>query len=247
MDAPGLHAGVDEASSQHTVTEQLCQSVAHDLRGVLMAIQLSAEELSVSGSAVLELQSEIQAAVERATRLVEELTALARPAGGYSEVFDVGPLLDQMQRMLRRNARPGTIVNLELATERCFVAAPRVAFKRVLLTLFNSAVSRLPPGSTLNIETAVVDDARAGEPANVRGRVVVSLGHGAYRASDWAGAERVATDALENQRRAAGSSSEALSALVQGWDAELYCLGSPETSSQFWLSLPQANVTPAGG
>lgn len=68
-----------EASLQLIVTDQLCQSVAHDLRGVLMALQLSAEELATPGAQPLDLRTEILASLERATRLTSELAALARP------------------------------------------------------------------------------------------------------------------------------------------------------------------------
>src|SRR5688572_22858060 len=132
MHASRLHAD-GEASPELVVTDQLCQSVAHDLRGVLMAIQLSAEEMTTPGSRALELQ----ASIERATELATELTTVARPGGGHAEVFDVSLVIDQMQRMLRRNAPAGVGLRLELARERCFVAAPRMAFKRALLTLFN--------------------------------------------------------------------------------------------------------------
>ena len=238
MNASGLEAA-DEASPQPTVTEQLCQSVGHDLRGVLMAIQLSAEELTTPGVSVLELQGEIQASIERATELVSELTALAKPTGGHAEVFDVGPLIDQMQRMLRRNARPGTLVKLELARENCFVSAPRMAFKRVLLTLFNAVATRLPSRSTLAIETALVHDPDVGQPEFARSRVVVSLGDDASHARDWPLAERVPTEGVN------APGSEELFALVQRLGADLYCRGAHETSPAFWLCLPRVHGTRA--
>ena len=238
MDASGLHATAEESSPQPTVTQQLCQGVAHDLRGVLMAIQLSAEELTTPGAPVVELQTEIQGSIERATRLVSELTALAHPTGGHSESFDVGPVIEQMQRMLRRNARSGTRVELELTRDPCFVAAPRMVFKLVLLSLFNGIAARLPPKGKLALTTAVVHEAPAGDPMSARARVVVSLGDGSSHADDWAAATLIPTASVSHP------GAEELLSLVQRLDAELYCLGPLETSWHFWLSLPRANASP---
>jgi len=203
-----------------------------------MAIQLSAEELTTPGAVVAELQHEIQDSIERATRLVSELTALAHPSGGHSESFDVGPVIQQMQRMLRRNARLGTIVELELTHEACLVAAPRMVFKLVLLMLFNGVAARLPPKGRLALATTVAHEAPAGDPMSARARVVVSLGDGTSHAHDWAARTLVPTAGVSP------AGAEELFALVQRLDAELYCLGPLETSWHFWLSLPRANATP---
>ena len=241
MNASGLEAAGEESPLQLTVTDQLCQSVAHDLRGLLMAIQLSTEELGTPGARVIELQGEILASIERATQLASELAALARPGGGHSEVFDLGPLIDQMQRMLRRNAPSGMLVRLELTRDACFVAVPRMTFKRVFLTLFNGLVARLPETSTLTIETATTSETRAGEPAGDRARVVVSVGTGVRRASDWARAVPVFGD------EPSSSDSEGLCALLQRVDAELYGLGDLEASPHFWLCLPRTTRPPSAG
>jgi len=203
-----------------------------------MAIQLSAEELTTPGAVVLELQNEIQGSIERATRLVSELTALAHPMGGHSESFDVGPVIEQMQRMLRRNARSGTLVELELTRESCFVAAPRMLFKLVLLTLFNGVAARLSPKGKLVLATTVAHEAPAGDPISARARVVVSLGDASSHADDWAAATLVPTAA------ASPPGAEELFKLVQRLDAELYCLGPLETAWHFWLSLPRAHASP---
>lgn len=203
-----------------------------------MAIQLSAEELTTPGAVALDLQHEIQDSIERATRLVSELTALAHPSGGHSESFDVGPVIQQMQRMLRRNARAGTRVELDLTREDCFIAAPLMVFKLVILTLFNGVAVRLPQQGQLALTTSVAHEAPAGDPMSARSRVVVSLGDGTSHADDWASATLLPT---------AGTSppgAEELFALVQRLDAELYCLGPLETSWHFWLSLPRANARP---
>lgn len=233
----GLHAAGEEASPQLTVTDQLCQSAAHDLRGILMAIQLSAEELTTPGSRVVELQAELLASIERATQLASELATLARPTSGHSEVFDVGLLIDQMQRMLRRNAPAGTVVRLELTRDPCFVAVPRMTLKRVLLTLFNSVAARLPPRSTLTIE---VTPEAGGDPASPRALVVVSVGGAASRAHDF----REAIPVVGAEAIAPGAAG--LRALLQRLDAELYTAGDLESSPQFWLCLPRAKPI-AGG
>src|SRR5688572_10106360 len=196
MNASGPHAPGEESSAELTATDQLCQSIAHDLRGVLMAIQLSAEELTTPGSRDMELQAEILAAIERETQLASELTTLARPTAGHSELFDVVLLIDQLQRMLRRNAPAGTVLRLELPRAPCFVVAPRMTFKHLLLTLFNRVATRLPPQSTLTIEAAASHELRAGEPASPDARIVVSVGGAASRASDFAAAKPAFGEAL---------------------------------------------------
>lgn len=236
----GLHAAGEESSPQLTVTDQLCQSAAHDLRGILMAIQLSAEELTTPGSRVVELQAELLASIERATQLASELATLARPTSGHSEVFDVGLLIDQMQRMLRRNTPAGAVLRLELARDPCFVAVPRMTLKRILLTLFNSVAARQPPRSTLTIETAVTPEASVGDPESPRALVVVSVGGAASRAHDW----REAIPVVGAETNAPGA--EGLRALLQRLDAELYTAGDLESSPQFWLCLPRRKPI-AGG
>ncbi|HEU5076593.1 MAG TPA: hypothetical protein VFU02_20530 [Polyangiaceae bacterium] len=238
MSASDQHAAEGESSPQLTVTRQLCGSVAHDLRGVLMAIQLSAEELTNRGARVIELQSEIQTAIERATQLVSDLTTLTHPSGGHPEVFDISPEIDRMRRMLCRNAPAGALVEFELTPEACLVAAPRMDFKRVLLTLFNGVAERLSPPNVLCIETAVSAGPGAGDPTE---SVVVSVGSGAARASDWTAAERIPRD------RSNSPASGELGALLLRLDAELYCQGTPSAPSHFWLLLPRANSDRATG
>ena len=233
MDARGIHAAQgDESPLQLKVTEQLCQSIAHDLRGVLMAIQLAAEELTTSVVEVAELQNEIQTSIERATRLASELSALARPTLAHSEVIDVGLLIDPMQRMLRRNVGPKTRVELELTQVACHVATAPMAMKRLLLTLFNCMARGLPAKEALVIETRIADIA-SNAPGSCS-RVIVSVGDVSSRAVGWPCGKQVPEKVRDAPHW------RALFALVQHLDAELYCQGSLENPSHFWLSLPRA-------
>lgn len=233
MDARGIHAALgDESPLQLKVTEQLCQGIAHDLRGVLMAIQLAAEELTTSVAEVVELQGEIQASIERATRLATELSALARPTLAHSEVIDAGLLIDPMQRMLRRNVGPRTRVELELTKDACHVATPPMAFKRLLLTLFNCMARGLPTKDTLVIETRIIDVA-SNEPG-ARARVIVSVGDVSSRRAVWPFGKQIP------EKEKSAPRWRALFALVEHLDAELYCQGSLENPSHFWLSVPLA-------
>ena len=232
MTERGLYGPGEHWSQEPRVTDQLCQSVAHDLRGVLMAIQLSAEELIVPGTNVAELQGEIQAAIERATALVAELTTLTRPDGGHSEVFDVSLLLDRMQNMLRRNAPSDALVRFELAGEACCLQVPRMAFKRLFLTLFNRVAARLAPKGTLTIATTVSRAPGTDDPADSGARVVVAVGSGDGSAEEWRKGTAVFAGELSSP------ATEELLTLVRRLDAELYALGSLESSSRFWLCIP---------
>lgn len=222
----------EESSPQLTVTDQLCQSIAHDLRGVLMAIQLSVEELTTPGVRAEELQAELLAAIARATQLASELAVLARPTASCSEVFDAGLLIDQLQRMLRRNVPVGIDLRLELSRDPCFVAAPRMTFKRVLLTLFNHVTARLRLEGPLTIRTAISDESTGA-------RVIVSVGE-EVGAQEWDTTARVPVDA----RHAPGF--DELCALVRRLDAELYARGDLDRSPQFWLCLSRARPSARG-
>jgi len=233
MDVLGIPAALgDESPLQLKVTDQLCQSIAHDLRGVLMAIQLAAEELTTSTTELAELQDEIQQSIERATRLASELSSLARPTLTHSEVIDVGLLIDPMQRMLRRNVGPRTRIELELTKDACYVATAPMAFKRLLLTLFNCMARGLSAKDTLLIETRIAD--AASNAPGTCARVIVSVGDVSSRTEKWPSGKQVP----EKERDV--PHWRALFALVQHLDAELYCQGSLENPSHFWLSLPRA-------
>lgn len=139
---------------------RLAGGVAHDFNNLLTVIQGYGEMLarSLSGDETRrEEVAEILNAAARATTLTRQLLAFSRRQVLEMRVFDLGAVVGELQKMLRRLIGE----NVELVVVRsagpAFVKADPGQIEQVLLNLAVNARDAMPKGGRLNVEVADLD------------------------------------------------------------------------------------------
>ena len=173
--APAIERELREAASREERRElenQLRQSqkmeavgrlaggVAHDFNNLLTAImgyaQLAAGRLPPGHQALLDVQ-EIMTASERAAMLTRQLLAFSRKEVIQTRVLDLGALVTDMAKMLRRIV--GEEIQMLVRTQEGLggVKADLGQMEQVVLNLVVNARDAMPEGGRLIIETENVE------------------------------------------------------------------------------------------
>ena len=147
---------------------RLAGGVAHDFNNLLTAImgyaQLAAGRLPPEHKAQLDVQ-EIMNASERAAMLTRQLLAFSRKEVVQTRVLDLGALVTEMAKMLRRIV--GEEIQMLVRTQEGLggVRADPGQMEQVILNLAVNARDAMPTGGRLIIETENVEigDNYAGE------------------------------------------------------------------------------------
>jgi PAS domain S-box-containing protein len=154
---------------------QLAGGIAHDFNNLLMGISgivdLLAYRLGTDEGAVADL-TDLRQAVARGAGLTRQLLAFSRRQPITPTVIDVGQLLDDTTRMLRRLIREDIELELSRTGESLSTRGDRTQLEQVLLNLALNARDAMPQGGRLifSVAGAEIDenarhehpDARAG-------------------------------------------------------------------------------------
>ena len=183
--ARALNALLERLRQSLDAQRAFVADAAHELRSPLTALKLQLELLRRAGNDADRdaARDAIAAGIERATRLVEQLLALARSEPGAAP-----PIKERVDLAeIARRAIAGTVafaasrgVEFELAAEApAFVDGDAVALGLLVRNLVDNAARYSPPGSRVAVSVEgrgkevalVVDDAGPGIPEAERQRV----------------------------------------------------------------------------
>jgi PAS domain S-box-containing protein len=166
---PGALEGfISNATRQKTLEEQLRQAqkmdalgrlaggVAHDFNNLLTAIKGTASLMLLDLAPEDPLHAdaqEISTAVERAAALTRQLLAFGRGHVAQTEVVNLGQIVTETGRMLRRMIDTGIELSTVLAPDLGSVSADPGQMEQVLVNLVLNARDAMPGGGTVVVET----------------------------------------------------------------------------------------------
>ena len=138
---------------------RLAGGVAHDFNNILTAIRgnvdLLLEAMEDSHPHVAELR-DIQDAAQRATTLTRQLLAFSRKQAMQARPIDLGTLVRDMEKMLRRVIGEDIVLLTQPSEELGTVRADPGQLEQVLMNLAVNARDAMPDGGLLTIETRSV-------------------------------------------------------------------------------------------
>jgi two-component system CheB/CheR fusion protein len=164
------------------VIGRLAGGIAHDFNNLLTVIIGNADfvaEASGLDDATIDQLAAIRRASEKAAVLTDQLLAFSRRKVLRPQVFDLAPLIVDIERMLGRVLGEQIVIAVRPATMPCLVRADPTEIERVVMNLCVNARDAMPAGGVLTIETGRVtlDDAAAaaaGLPAGPYVQLVVA-------------------------------------------------------------------------
>ncbi len=155
---------------------RLAGGVAHDFNNLILAIQMNAELAAQTADAAQRKEhlEEIKSCAMRAGELTKQMLLLGRKQPSRVVPTDVGALIDEMLRMLRRTIPASVRVEFRDAAAGARALVDRAQLEQVLLNLCLNARDAMPGGGVLTI---AVERMQMGEGAR---RVEASLEPGSY-------------------------------------------------------------------
>ncbi len=154
-----LEAQLRQAQRMESIG-RLAGGVAHDFNNLLSVI-LSYTGFALTalpkGHALHEDLLEVQLAGERAAALTRQLLAFSRKQVLRPVVLDLGQVLCEMEKLLRRTLGEDIELSLEQAPELALVRADPGQIEQVLLNLAINARDAMPHGGLLTITTGNVE------------------------------------------------------------------------------------------
>jgi two-component system cell cycle sensor histidine kinase/response regulator CckA len=153
---------------------QLAGGVAHDFNNLLTVIATNCYVLGgllPEAEETAALVEEIRIAGERAAALTRQLLAFSRREVIEPKVVDLGNVIIETEKMLRRLLGEDVTLALSLSSERTYVKVDPGSWVQVLMNLAVNARDAMPRGGTLTIETRIrqlgddVGRSRLGVPA----------------------------------------------------------------------------------
>jgi PAS domain S-box-containing protein len=144
----------------------LAGGIAHDLNNVLTPVLMAAELLKGKSTdpesrSMLEV---IQASAQRGAELVKQVLYFARGTPGRREDFTLGPLLNEIGKLLKQTFPKSIEVRVAIPKNVWLVSGDPVQLHQVLMNLCVNARDAMPEGGKLTItaDNAMLDmnDAR---------------------------------------------------------------------------------------
>jgi len=145
---------------------RLARGIAHDFNN-LLAVILSFSELLLenpdSQKSLPTFAAEIHKAAKRAAGLTSELMAFSRRESPEPELLDLGDVLSQMTRIIRRIIPENIEVEANLPTEPIYVRINRAALEQALVHLTTNARDALPSGGRITIDLTSLGESEAAQ------------------------------------------------------------------------------------
>jgi PAS domain S-box-containing protein len=161
-----LEAQLRQAQKMEAIG-RLAGGVAHDFNNLLTVIQGYSDFIiaaSAAGDERREEAGEIRHAAGRAALLTQQLLAFSRKQVLRPQVLDLGAVVGEVSRMLRRLIGEDVALDLRLAPDTGAVYLDAGQLQQVLMNLAVNARDAMPLGGRLTIETGAADVERE-EPA----------------------------------------------------------------------------------
>ena len=146
---------------------QLAGGIAHDFNNLLSIILGYAEMAMESlreGDPVHEDMDQVLGAATRAKALTQQLLAFSRRQVLEPEAFDLGEVLTELERMLRRLVGEHITMSLHLSDDLGHVFGDPRQVEQVVMNLVVNARDAMPRGGTLVIEASNVENDDQGRP-----------------------------------------------------------------------------------
>ncbi len=144
-----------QQSQKMEAVGQLAGGVAHDFNNLLQAI-LGYLDLAMQDVAdnqdIVELLSESRRAADRAATLTRQLLTFSRREQIQPEYLDLGELIDELARMLRRVITENVSLTVTAPSELRRIYADRGQVEQVIMNLCINARDAMPEGGELTIE-----------------------------------------------------------------------------------------------
>jgi PAS domain S-box-containing protein len=137
---------------------QLAGGIAHDFNNLLQVLEGTlyfAREGLRRGESVLEELEQAHRATERAAELTSHLLAIGRRKRVDPTRVDLGVLIEQSLRMLRRAIPANVQLHFAPPAEHCFAEVDAPQFEQVLINLCVNARDAMPNGGALSVEVGL--------------------------------------------------------------------------------------------
>ncbi len=155
-------AGHERETAEFSALRLLVGSLAHDFNNLLTTIAGHASLIEAEadpGSEVQESARAVVQAAERASRLVQELRDLVRPARSEPCHVDLHHVISEVADLIRPLTHDKVSVRLEFNAPAAVVQAVPEQMHQMLLNLVLNAREAMPDGGVLTVETSVAEDA----------------------------------------------------------------------------------------
>ena len=211
----------------------LASGVAHDFNNLLTVIRSASEglrEVVPEGTPEApELLDDLDAATSRAVLMTRQLLSFGRPHDAALAPVDVGPLVRDLEPMLRRLVGASITVEVEVACG-AVVLASRVGFEQILLNLAVNARDAMPKGGVLALSLGV-----EGAHAVLRVR---DTGTG----MDAATQARIFAPFFSTKATGTGLGLATVSDLVRRFGGSIHVASAPGAGATFTIRLPRAET-----
>jgi len=147
----------------------LAGGVAHDFNNLLNVILGYSDLLMQRGdwpASAHEQLRQIHQAGERAATLTRQLLAFSRKQILEPKVFEVGALVADMSKMLRRLIGENITLNVAAPAQPCYVTADPGQLEQVIMNLSVNARDAMPQGGTLTIATRPLSASESHQPGH---------------------------------------------------------------------------------
>ncbi len=164
MEREQLHAQLQQAQKMEAVG-RLSGGIAHDFNNLLTVIQGNVElgsiaiQTGMTGPSADRLAgslNEIGHAAERGANLTRQLLTFSRKHMNHVEVIDVGSIVRDTDKMLRRLIRQDIAVEITCDPGEHLIKMDKTQIVQVLVNLAVNARDAMPQGGKLSIEVATV-------------------------------------------------------------------------------------------
>lgn len=152
---------------------RLAGGIAHDFNNLLTVIignsELILNDLSPDNPLRKDI-NQINQAATRAAAVTRQLLAFSRNLIIQPQILNLNDIIKNTDHIIQRLVGNKISLDIELATESCFIRADAGQMEQVIINLVVNAVDAMPEGGRLTINTANVklDDAEARQLIEVR-------------------------------------------------------------------------------
>lgn len=218
---------------------RLAAGIAHELRNPLAVILARVQLLRLAVQSPSPLDRDklartlttIEEQTLRASRVIENLAAFARPRPPARERLDVAELLEQVLGLLAsRLAQAGVTAVVEVASDARTLEADRAQLVTVLSHLLGNALEATPPGGRLEVRTSRAD-----------GRVEIHVLDGGPGVAP-EDAPHIFEPFFSTKPGAAGLGLAAARTIAEAHGGSLWLRAAGGPGAEFILSLPAPGI-----